>query len=357
MGRPVDWKRAAKNVYTGDGRLWIRVTVTLPGGRSLEWGPRQCPAEWGTGRVGIAKATVRAEEIAEQMRDGSLVRSVPVSETVEAFTKRHRDALNVRASTQATWWSCARQWLPTLGALPIAALTARDVQRWQDSTAGEEWKPLYRRNVIRTLRQVLEAAHRDGLHRTNLALRLSAATGTAQASRDNLTWEDVTPTLLQMPPYYARYFFLLGLTGMRGMELRTATPDDFTDGWLHVSEARSKTRTARRIPIPSELTYALHAWLSGPRPDFAGTIARSHWRRSDLPETPHALRRMCVSELDALGVRKVLVSALVGHSAQSMTEFYDGPRGRSEMVDMMERYWSSRVRSVYRQLVEAHDHQ
>ena len=347
----------AKYVYTGDGRLWIRVTVTLPGRRAIEWGPRQCPDEWGTGRVGIAKATVRAEEIAEQMRDGSLVRSVPVSETVEAFARRMRAAQEVRSSTEASWWSCARQWLPVLGSLPIAALTADDLQRWQEGIAEQEWKPLHRRNVLRTLRQVLQAAHRDGLHRTNLSHRLSAATGTAQPRRDNLTWEDVTPALLGMPSYYARYFLLLGLTGMRGMELRTATPADLVDGWLHVSEDRSKTHAARSVPIPAELTDALCAWLAGPRPDLGGRRSRKHWSRRGLPQTPHALRRMCVSELRVLGVREALVSALVGHSAQTMTEFYDGPRGRSELVDVMELYWRSRVRSVYQQLTEAHENQ
>lgn len=355
MPRPDDWRRVAQYVYIGDGRLWIRVSVTLAGGRSMEWGPRQCPVEWGTGTVGVARATVRAAEIAEQLKGGTLIRAVPVSETVEQFARRYRRSLQVRASTQRTWWACAGNWLPTLGPLSIAALTVSDLEAWQRTMAAGDQSPSYRRLVISGLRAMLSAAHREGIHARNLGATLRTDS-VVQPKRLNFTWPDIGAGLRTLSELDRVYFVTLGVTGMRGGELRSALPSDLRGGWLHISADRSKTATARDVPVPTELRPDVERWLAEP----AGRRTREQrlrhvWHRAGLPDSPHALRRMCVSELGSLGYRQALVSTLLGHSSRSMTEHYDGARGRQELVDMVEDYWARRVRDVYRNIGGGHE--
>jgi integrase len=243
-------------------------------------------------------------------------------------------------------------WLAALGSLPIAALTTDDIERWHRRfvEAGEN-SPGYRNLVLRALKALLAAAHRDGIHERNLGLRIKSESVSGQR-RLNLTWDDVAEGLAGMTVHHRTYFVVLGTTGMRGGELRSASVDDLVDGWLHVSAERSKTGVPRDVPVPVELRSTLSEWLRSQR--LRESSYREAWSSANLPESPHALRRMVVSELGSLGYRMALVSTIVGHSTKSMTEHYDGARGRQELMDMMEHYWAVRVRSVYSRLGGGH---
>ena len=348
MGRPKGWKRRERYVYEGGGRLWIRIAIKRSDGRRDEYGPRQCPEEWGTGRVGVAQAVLRAEEIAKQLRDGTLSNSTVVSETVWEFAQRMRARENNRASTEVRWKTATAHWRNTLGALEARAITRRDVEEWYAAfIASTDLEPAGTNLILSKLKWTLSRLHVDGLQAADLSVVCRSVPVTKQV-RANLTIEDLRPAFADVWKDFC-YFAILAVTGMRRGELENATLSQWSPPFLTLNSEHVKTKVGRRVPIPAELHPALLQFLST---RIARTTLSEIGRRGFAlcgkpDESVHSLRRMAISDMSRLGIRRGVIKALVGHIGGDMTDHYDGAAGE-ETLRAVERYWTECVRGVYR---------
>lgn len=348
MGRPKDWKRRDKYIYEGRGRLWIRIAVKANDGRRREFGPSQCPEEWGTGRVGVAQAVLRAEEIAQQLRDGTLSKSTVVSETVWEFAQRMRGRENNRASTEVRWKSATAHWRNTLGALEARAITRRDVEEWHSAfVARTDLEPSGMNLVLSKLKWTLSRLHVDGLQSVDLSVACRSVP-VAKEMRANLTFEDLRPAFAG-PWKDSGYFAILAVTGMRRGELENATLSQWSPPFLMLNSEHVKTKVGRRVPIPAELHLALSQLLStrSARTTLSDIARRGFVLCGKPDESIHSLRRMAISDMARLGIRRGVLKALVGHTGGDMTDHYDGAAGE-ETLKAVERYWTECVRGVYR---------
>ena len=353
MPRPSDWRRREQYVYEGDGRLWIRITVTLPGGRRVDYGPRQCPEEWGCTKTGVAKAHVKACEIVEQIRSGQLDRARAIEETFLEFADRARAAVPVRDSSLGVWQLSRALWADTLGPLPVRSVTLDDVRRWYQSYLDTtDHGPATITSRLTALRFVLRAAHREGLHGTDLGRILRTPGSSAPAARHNISVDELAPAFAGPWSSTAVYWATLCVTGMRRGELEGLRPHELVSGHIRLSAARTKTGQPRSVPVPADLWAPLQAFAEAdPRPNRYAWLRTGHLGfaacgLSEMGATPHSLRRMVVSELGRMGFRQPLIQVLIGHKGQTMTEFYDGPQA-DELRQMVEQFWALRVRRVY----------
>lgn len=348
MGRPKGWKRREKYVYEGGGRLWIRIAIKRSDGRRDEYGPRRCPEEWGTGRVGVAQAVLRAEEIAKQLRDGTLSSSTVVSETVWEFAQRMRARENNRATTEARWKSATTFWRDTLGALEARAIRRRDVEEWYSAfVASTDLEPGGVNLILSKLKWTLSRLHTDGLQSVDLSVVCRSVPVTKQV-RANLTVEDLRPAFAGVWRDWG-YFAILAVTGMRRGELENATLSQWSPPFLILSSEHVKTKVGRRVPIPAELHSTLLELLSKRTAGHTFShLARKGFDLCGKPdESIHSLRRMAISDMSRLGIRRGVIKALVGHTGGDMTDHYDGAAGE-ETLRAVERYWTECVRVVYR---------
>lgn len=348
MGRPSDWKRRERYVYEGAGRLWIRVAVTRSDGRRDEYGPRQCPEDWGTGRLGVAKALLRAEEIAKQLRDGTLSQTVVVSETVWQFAQRIRAQENNRASTESRWASATAHWRDSLGGVPTSSITRRDIEDWYgEFVASTKLQPSGVNLILTGLRWVLRRLHADGLVATDLSV-VCRSLAVNKQMRENLRITDLVPAFRGVWAGQV-YFAVLAVTGMRRGELEKATLSQWVPPFIVLRPTDTKTNVGRRVPIPAELHGELENLLRAqPTRGRWEYLGRRGFEAIGQPnESIHSLRRMCISDLARIGVRRGVIKALVGHTGGDMTDHYDGAAGEETLV-AVERYWTECVRSVYR---------
>jgi hypothetical protein len=335
-------------VYEGSGRLWIRVAITRSDGRRDEYGPRQCPEEWGTGRVGVAKALLRAEEIAKQLRNGTLSQTAVVSETVWEFSQRLRARENNRASTALRWAVNTAHWRDSVGALPAGSLTRRDIEDWYSQfVASTKLHPSSVNLILGTVKWVLRRLHADGITGVDLAV-VCRSLPVNKEVRQNLRITDLAPAFRGVWAGQV-YFAVLAVTGMRRGELEKATLDRWNPPFISLRPEDTKTNVGRMVPIPLELHEELESLLRAHR-------SRWHWEHvgkrgfaaAGVPnESMHSLRRMCISDMARMGVRRGVIKALVGHTGGDMTDHYDGA-AHTETVLAVERYWAECVRSVYR---------
>jgi integrase len=356
MPRPSDWAPVpgVDYVYTGGGRLWIRLTVRMPGGRREEYGPRQCPEEWGIGKQGQFRAHLHAVEMRKRIEAGMLDRSQPTVMTVRDYAQAVRAAAPCAPVTLALWHTSAEHWLQAMGDIVLTDWQLQDVKRWWRDWS-QEHADQYKHNtimaIVGSLRFVTSRAWRSGHMKQDYGASIILERQTAER-RENLRVEQLAPAFAgPWSEYWRPFFGLLATCGFRRGEVEQLQPDQLRDGCIWLSDGQTKTRTARRVPVPPELYELAAAWAARPERVARVTVAKVFHRGAKacgiVGFTPHSLRRMVVSELLSMGYREALVSALVGHSAKTMTQYYDGARGAGEIREMVERYWDLRVRHVY----------
>lgn len=237
-----------------------------------------------------------------------------------------------------------RHILPTLGNYPIGAIKPSTVggalATWSQTLA-----PGTVGQVLRQVRQILDAALADGLVASNAAK--SVRSPAAPRRRPvHLTDEDVTAVLEATPLHYrALVITLLGL-GLRISEacgLRVEDVD-FLRRTIHVRQQRRPGGTmgqlktdssARDIPaddtVLTTLAEQLRYW---PRHDglvFGSTVGRpltksiaGHVfddieRSVGFTVSPHSLRHYFGASLISRGVSVVAVSRWLGHSSPEIT--------------------------------------
>jgi len=115
---------------------------------------------------------------------------------------------------------------------------------------------------------------------------------------------------------------------------------NLSEGVWEIPALRSKTRNAHRVPL-SPLACDLlgqvqelgqgSLWLfPSPRVDgLMAPLSITHAMRNNLPRiglenaTPHDLRRTAASNMTEIGIPRLVVSKVLGHSDGSITAIYD----------------------------------
>ena len=121
------------------------------------------------------------------------------------------------------------------------------------------------------------------------------------------------------------------MTGMRVGELLTLAPDQVEqdeDGnyFVALEADKTKTKSSRIIPIPSDLAPRLIEMLSDRLPNYE--LLRQACHRASLSlklrdmVTPHILRHTCATMLTAKGTPSLVVADLLGHKNLATTRRY-----------------------------------
>jgi integrase len=328
------------------------VAIRRSDGRVDNFGPRKCPEDWGVGKLGVAKATIRASEIAQQLRNGSLSRESVVAETVWEFAQRMRAKENNRDSTERRWRHATSHWRESLGAVDVRALTRRDVEDWYEAFLRDtEFESSGINLVLSKAKWVLSRLHTEGLTASDLSA-VCRSIPVAGKVRANITIGHLRAAFAG--PWRGNvYFAVLCATGMRRGELEQAQPSQWQPPFLVLSPEHTKTKSGRVVPIPAALHDSLAALLGNAKsPPHYGRVAQQGFGVCGIEgETIHSLRRMVISDMARLGIRRGVIKALVGHTGGDMTDHYDGAAG-DETLQAVERYWAECVRVVYEQSAE-----
>ncbi|MBU6159787.1 MAG: hypothetical protein KGO50_01590 [Myxococcales bacterium] len=296
----------------------------------------------------MAKALLRAEEIAKQLRDGTLSNTAVISETVWEFSQRTRARENIRASTELRWGVNSMHWRDSLGALPADSVTRRDIEEWYGQfLASTKLQPSSANLVLSNLKWVLRRLHVDGVTPVDLST-VCRSLAVNREMRQNLRIADLAPAFGGVWAGQV-YFAVLAVTGMRRGELEKATINRWSPPFITLRPEDTKTNVGRTVPVPAELHDELERLLRSDKSraqwDYLG---RRGFVAAGFPnESIHSLRRMCISDMARIGVRRGVIKALVGHTGGDMTDHYDGAADNETLV-AVERYWAECVRSVYR---------
>ncbi|SDY21623.1 Site-specific recombinase XerD [Modestobacter sp. DSM 44400] len=279
---------------------------------------------------------------------GSYVDAKRASITFRAFAEEHwaTYAHNLAADTTRVVKRSRleRHILPALGTYPVGALrpsaVAAAVATWSQTLA-----PGTVGQVLRQVRQVLDAALADGLVASNAAKAVKAPP--APRRRDvHLTDEDVTAILGATPEHYRPLVITLVGLGLRISEacgLRVQDVD-FLRRSVHIRQQRrpggdmGKLKTgssSRDIPADDTLLEALAEQIrQWPRSDglvFSSTLGRpltksiaGHVfddieRAVGFTVSPHSLRHYFGAGLVSRGVSVVAVARWLGHSSPEIT--------------------------------------
>jgi integrase len=287
--------------------------------------------------------TVEASKIT-----GSYIDAKRAAITFRDFTEEHWAAHSHNLAADTTRVrkrsTLDRHILPALGTYPVGAIkpsmVATAVATWSQTLA-----PGTVGQVLRQVRQILDAALADGLVASNAAKSVKAPT--APRRRDvHLTDEDVTAILQATPTHYRPLVITLIGLGLRISEacgLRVEDVD-FLRRTVHVRQQRRpggdmgrlKTgSSARDIPADDSVLDALSEQIRyWPRRDkliFSSTIGRplsksiaGHVfddieRAVGFTVSPHSLRHYFGACLISRGVSVVAVSRWLGHSSPEIT--------------------------------------
>lgn len=279
---------------------------------------------------------------------GSYIDAKRASITFRAFAEEHWASYchNLAADTTRVRKRSVldRQILPTLGNYPVGAMKPSVVaaavatwsQRLAPGTVGQ---------VLRQVRQILDAALADGLVASNAAKSVKAPS--APRRRDvHLTDDDVTAVLVAIPQHYRTLVITLVGLGLRISEacgLRVEDVD-FLRRTIRIRQQRRpggemgqlKTGSSSRdIPADDTVLQALAEQVRyWPRRDglvFTSTIGRPLTKSiaghvfDDIERTvgftvsPHSLRHYFGASLISRGVSVVAVSRWLGHSSPEIT--------------------------------------
>lgn len=237
-----------------------------------------------------------------------------------------------------------RHILPALGGYPIGAIKPSTISG-AVATWSQTLAPGTVGQVLRQVRQILDAALADGLVASNAA-KLVKAPGAPHRRDIHLTDEDVSAVLTATPRHYRPLVIALVGLGLRISEACGLRVDDvdFLRRTVHVRQQRRpggqmgqlKTdSSARDIPADDTVLNALAEQIRyWPRRDglvFGSTIGRpltksiaGHVfdgieRASGITVSPHSLRHYFGASLISRGVSVVAVSRWLGHSSPEIT--------------------------------------
>jgi len=235
--------------------------------------------------------------------------------------------------------------IPVWGRRKAKDITRRDIIRLLDSVV-DRGSPVMANRLLTIVRRMFAfAVERDILGATPCVLIRAP---TKETPRDRVLsaaeiatfWHGLEKA--SMTPLTRLSLKLMLVTAQRRDEVVSAAWSEFnlSDGVWEIPALRSKTRNAHRVPL-SPLACDLlgqvqelgqgSLWLfPSPRVDgLMAPLSVTHAMRNNLSRigidnaTPHDLRRTAASNMTEMGIPRLVVSKVLGHSDGSITAIYD----------------------------------
>jgi integrase len=244
--------------------------------------------------------------------------------------------------------------LPVLGRLPIAAISAADVERVLTAMTSRGLATATRRRALSVVRLVLDYGVRDRRLAVNVARAVALPRGATKREPQWLRAEQLGRLAMSVPELCRPVVLFLGLTGCRFSEMAALRVDDViqTPHGLGVRAHRAaprskrtsvavfgptKTHQTRTVPVPAAIEgYIRRRVATGVSGDFlfpspTGGVwtntnfrARSRWTQTTQSAglagtTIHDLRHTAASLLIAAGADVKAVQVILGHATATMT--------------------------------------
>ena len=264
-----------------------------------------------------------------------------------------REHLAVR-SQETTEFLLAKHVLPEIGPVPIAAISAADVERAMTAMTARGLATATRRRALSMIRLVFDYAIRDRRLNVNVARMVSLPRGATKREPHWLRPEQLGRLVMAVPELCRPVVLFLGLTGCRFSEMAALRVDDVvqTPHGLGVRVHRAatqskrtsgavfgptKTHQTRTVPVPAALDGYVRERVAATAaggylfPSPTGGVwtntnfrARSRWMDATQVAgvegtTIHDLRHTAASLLIAAGADVKAVQVILGHSTATMT--------------------------------------
>lgn len=264
-----------------------------------------------------------------------------------------REHLAVR-SQETTEFLLDKYVLPEIGPVPIAAISAADVERAMTAMTARGLATATRRRALSMIRLVFDYAIRDRRLNVNVARMVSLPRGTTKREPHWLRPEPLGRLVMAVPELCRPVVLFLGLTGCRFSEMAALRVDDVvqTPHGLGVRVHRAatqskrtsgavfgptKTHQTRTVPVPAALDGYVRERVAATSaggylfPSPTGGVwtntnfrARSRWMDATKAAgiegtTIHDLRHTAASLLIAAGADVKAVQVILGHSTATMT--------------------------------------
>jgi integrase len=290
------------------------------------------------------------------------------SECTLAWLAHRYIELEAKPSRIKTWRATERtlqnHWFPTLGDVPMAKITrrqlyevlARLVAEGKPGAAGQA-----RKAITRLFNWGVQSGY---LHHTPGTLRHTALERKGASPRARALGDDELAAVwlgaARLGTPWRQAVRVLLLTGCRRNEVLDARRSELTrDRWLEIPAARYKMERDHSVPL-SDAAWAeieslprfLHPdpYLFSVRGGAAPVrgLVRVKQRldaeaakvlgRELRPYRLHDLRVTCRSKLAQLGVRDEVAEAVIGHAKQGMNKIYNKHEYRPERREALARY-------------------
>lgn len=256
---------------------------------------------------------------------------------------------------------------PALGAVPIAKLTHRHIERWQAGMLAAGLLPVSVRHIRSTLSKLIGAMRRDGLLASS-PLDLEPPPPMTRHKAKPPAPADVAKVLDAMSGYHFEVFFwVLALTALRSEEARGLRPHNVNvnEGWIEVErvlirhkgewllEPPKNDASAARVQIPAALAERLAAFLAAWQPSPANPLGLLFTTFSGGPigdERPsRELRWLC----KIAGVPVFNAHALRHAVATTLLNLPPGQRPSLEQVSRLLRHGSvATTADIYGHILE-----
>lgn len=256
---------------------------------------------------------------------------------------------------------------PALGSMPAHEVERRDVADAVDAVTARG-APVQASRVLSVIRNVLEY----GIGRQVLDENVAKLVSAPKRGRDRNRWlamdeiRQVWSALEDESRVPAAVYRMRLLTGARGKEIKAMRHGDVNgDTWTIRPETH---KTGKRLELP--LSPQARTVLDALTPFNAGSewIFPSDRTDGHLVQTKHLmnrvrdatglqfqsrdLRRTFATQLAKLGVERIVISHLLGHSVREITDIYDRHRYDAEMRDAVDR-WGVKLEAAVGEIVPA----
>lgn len=254
---------------------------------------------------------------------------------------------------------------PKIGSMPAHEVERRDVADVVDAVTARG-APVQASRVLSVIRNVLEY----GIGRQVLDENVAKLVSAPKRGRDRNRWlrmeeiKRVWSALEDESRVPAAVWRMRLLTGARGKEIKAMRHGDVSgDTWTIRPEVH---KTGKRLELP--LSPQARRVLDSLEPFNAGSewIFPSDRTDGHLVQTKHLmnrvrdatglqfqsrdLRRTFATQLAKLGVERIVISHLLGHSVREITDVYDRHRYDAEMREAVER-WGAKLEDAVGEIV------
>jgi integrase len=288
-----------------------------------------------------------------------------VADLVEEYLEKH--ARPNKRSAAADERTLQKEIIPVWGRRKAKEITRRDIITILDNVV-DRGSPVMANRLLALLRRMFAfAVERDILGATPCVLIKAP---TKETPRDRVLSSTEIATFwhglekASMAPLTRLALQLMLVTAQRRNEVVSAPWSEFSlsEGVWEIPAARSKNGSAHRVPLSFLACDLLNQvqergrgslWLF-PSPQADGLMdptsvtraMRVNLSRIGVENaTPHDLRRTAASHMTEMGIQRLVVSKVLGHSDGSVTAIYDrfeyGPQ-KKQALDA----WSARLEEI-----------